>query len=394
MLLKAVLILLQVPLALMTAYLDLLAVAAAFRRREPKPGPPRYHFAVLVPAHNEEALLPRRLRSRAALDYPRALYEVYIVADNCTDRTAPLARTGGVNVRERHDSELVGKGYALRWLLGQIKQSARTYDAYVIFDADSVVSPNFLAVMNANLVRGDKVIQGYYGVLNADASWSSGLRYVALVLYNQLRPRGRAVLNLSAGLRGNGMCFAATVLDRFGWEAFTLAEDAEFHLQLVEAGIRVSYADGARVMADMPVTLRQARSQNVRWERGRLQMLRAFGPRLLKEGVRLRDPVRLDAVAEQLVPPLSALVGASLVLFSVVSIVARGVPRLLASCILAGQVVYVATGLLLVRAGPRTYLALLAAPALMTWKVYIYAVAATRLRDGRWVRTSRLPGDS
>lgn len=386
---RLILVLVQLPSLLMVLYLDVLSVAATLWRRAPAHAQPRNRFAFLVPAHDEELLLPRLLDSLSALDYPHDLYDVHVVADNCTDSTAAVATARGATVHERRDERLLGKGYALRWLLAEIRESGARYDAYVILDADSVVSANFLQVMNRHLERGDPVIQSYYGVLNQEESWSSALRYAGLALFNGLRPRGRDALGLSAGLRGNGMCFRSTILERFGWESFTLAEDVEFHLKLVEAGVRVSYAPESSVLAEMPTSLRQARSQNVRWERGRLQMLRAFGPRLLSQAFRQRDVGTLDALAEQLVPPLSVLTGVTTLAFLLTIALRLPAPRRLASLILLGQIGYVATGLRLVGAGPRIYLALLRAPFYVLWKLWIYAVAAAQLQDSRWVRTAR-----
>jgi len=244
-------------------------------------------------------------------------------------------------------------------------------------------------VMNRHLLRGDAAVQCYYGVLNKDDSWPATLRYVAFVLFNGLRPQGRDGLGLSAGLRGNGMCFAASVIARFGWGAFTLAEDAEFHLQLVEAGVRVAYAPEATVLAAMPASLRGSRSQNVRWERGRLQLLRAHGPRLLAAGLCRRDPARLDALAEQLVPPLSALTGLTAFFFALTMALRVRGARGLALAVLLGQLGYVVTGLRLAGAAPRAYAALLLAPIYIVWKLSVYVAAAVGIKDSRWVRTQR-----
>lgn len=389
--LRVGLILLQLPTALMVLYLDLLSVAALRWRHTPAPAATRQRFAVLIPAHDEELLLPRLLESLARLDYPNDRYDVHVVADNCTDSTASVASRRDARVHERHDEQAQGKGYALQWLLSRLKDelTSTPYDAYIIVDADTIVSPNFLSVMNDHLARGDAAIQCYYGVLNSGDSWPSALRYAALALYNGLRPRGRDTLGLSAGLRGNGMCFASSVVERFGWGAFTLAEDAEFHLRLVEAGIRVAYAPDATVLAEMPTSLRQARSQNVRWERGRLQMLHRFGPRLLHDGIARRDPVRLDAMAEQLIPPLSVLTGTVTAMCALTTILRAHGARRLAVVVLLGQIMYVLTGLFLAKANLRVYLALMFTPLYVVWKLWVYVAAAMHLRDERWVRTAR-----
>ncbi len=386
---RIVLLLIQVPGALMVLYLDILSAAALWWRQQTSVAAPRTRFAVLVPAHDEQVLLPRLMESLAALDYPSNLFDVHVVADNCTDRTAEVAARSGAIVHERQDTTQMGKGFALRWLLQRIRQAEKTYDAFVVIDADSVVAPNFLDTMNRHLVQGATVIQSYYGVYNREESPAAALRYTALVLFNDLRPRGRDVLGLSAGLRGNGMCFGSDVLERFGWEAFTLAEDVEFHFQLVEAGIKVKYAADTSVLGEMPTTLREAQTQNVRWERGRIQMLRRFGPRLLRQGMRQRDPAMVDAVAEQLVPPLSVLSAAGALCLLGATILRVPGPRRLAAAVVAGQAAYVLTGLALSRSPLRFYLALLRAPTYIAWKVWIYARAAARPRDSTWIRTSR-----
>ncbi|MGH2344083.1 MAG: glycosyltransferase family 2 protein, partial [Chloroflexota bacterium] len=292
-------------------------------------------------------------------------------------------------VHERTDNRLRGKGYALGWLFEKLAGRNAGYDAYVIVDADSVVAANMLAVFNAHLVRGDQVIQCYYGVQNQDQGRSAMLRHVGLVLYNGIRPRGRDTLGLSAGLRGNGMCFAASVVERFGWDAVTLTEDAEFHLRLLEGGIRVRYAPQTSVTADMPVSLRQARTQNVRWERGRLQLVRARGPRLLTEGLIRRDPARLDALMELVLPPLSIL-GALAMLGLVLSTAFRvREAQRLACLVMAGLASYVFGGLFIARERPRAYFALLTAPPYAAWKVAVYIAAALGIKDTRWLRTER-----
>lgn len=386
---RVLLLVVQLPAMLFTIYLDILTVAAALWRPGVKARPPRTRFAVLVPAHDEELLLPRLLASLRAMEYPAQMYDVHVVADNCSDRTSAIAGEAGASVHERHDTSLMGKGHALRWLLQRLEAASQRYDAYVIVDADTVVAANLLAVFDAHLGRGDTVIQCYYGVLNEDQGWPPMLRYCALTLYNGLRPRGRDALGLSAGLRGNGMCFAAPVLRGAGWSAFALAEDAEFFLQLLEAGVRVVYAGQTQVLAEMPVSLRQAQSQNVRWERGRMQLLRSYGPRLLREGLLRRDPARLDALVELALPPFSAVtawVGGWLVLTTMTRAHAA---RRLTILVLIGQAGYVLGGLRMAGAPPRAYAALLMGPPYAAWKLAIYVQAGLGRHDRRWVRTAR-----
>ena len=388
---RTILTLAATVLAGLTGYLLLLTGAAvlgggalASGRMMPPDATQRRRFALLVPAHDEESTIGRLLASTAALAYPANRYDVIVVADNCTDRTAEVARAAGGQVEERFDRTDRGKGYALRWLLARLRERGARYDAYVVIDADTVVAPDLLRRLDAHFEAGSKVVQVYYTVLNVGESPLAALRYAALAAIHYLRPLGRKQLGLSCGLKGNGMGFLAEVLEHHGWEWFTLAEDVEFHLALVADGLRVDFVPETAVLADMPVTFAQAESQNERWERGRIEMLRERGLGLLLDGLRQRDPVRLDAIAEQLIPPLSVpvvLAGATLAAGLLVRSRAASV---LAGFSLGGQLVYVLTGLALVGAPWRVYRALAYAPG--TWG------GKCGCTDARWRRVGPAPG--
>ena len=377
-------------LAGLTGYvLGLTLAALAPEPPSPPNAPARRRFAILVPAHDEEASIGRLLASTDALEYPADRFAVYVVADNCQDRTAELARAGGARVEERFDDREQGKGHALRWLLGRLREHGEVYDAYVVIDADTVVEPNLLRRFDAHFEAGSQVLQAYYSVLNVGDSPLAALRYAALAALHYLRPLGRRRLGLSCGLKGNGMAFVAPVLERFDWSWFTLTEDVEFHLALVEAGLRVDFVPEATVLADMPVTFAQAASQNERWERGRIEMLRERGLGVLLAGLRSGNAVQVDAAVEQVIPPLSvpvvlagAALGAGLLLRSRLAVGLAGFS-------LAGQLGYVLAGLALVGAPWRVYLALSYAPAYVAWKVWLYGRALVTRGAGRWIRTAR-----
>jgi 1,2-diacylglycerol 3-beta-glucosyltransferase len=379
------------------AYLVFLTVVALLaRRRVPPPAARQTRFAVLVPAHNEALLIGRLLDSLSKLDYPRERYAVHVVADNCSDTTADIVRSyaGGdlaIHAHERHDETRKAKGYALQWLIARLSELGERPDAYVVLDADSVVSANFLAAMDARIEQGSLAIQAYYSVLNAGDSALAALRFAALAAIHYVRPLGRAVLGLSCGLKGNGMCFTAGVIDTYGWSAHGLAEDVEFHLALVRDGIRVDFAPEAEVEADMPVTFAQAASQNARWERGRVDVLRGAIARLALQGLARGSGLRLDAAIEQLIPPISVPIAlsAALLFTAVVSGLGSAWVSLLA---LAGIAAYLMVGLAMVRAPWRVYAALAYAPVYVVWKAGLYAhsVGAVVTNQGAsWVRTAR-----
>jgi cellulose synthase/poly-beta-1,6-N-acetylglucosamine synthase-like glycosyltransferase len=375
----------------MAVYLLALS-AAALVKPVPVPGagPGRRLFAILVPAHDEAALIGRLLASLRVQRYDRDRFDVFVVADNCSDATADLARQGGAIVHERRDAALRAKGYALRWLLDLVRLH-RAYDAYVIFDADSEVPPDFLARMDARLEAGAFIVQSYYRVLNANASPVAALREAALASLHYLRPLGRSALGLSCGLKGNGMCFSAETLDLHGWRSAGLAEDVELHLALLREGLRVEFAPEAVVRADMPTTLRESWSQNVRWEAGRLTVLRRDVIPVLRAGIARRDPVLLDAAAEQLIPPLSVAVAMGSVCFVIGAVAGNAIVVALATAGTAGLMIHVVAGLAAIRAPATVYRALLFAPAYAVWKLSLYARAAIAPAGHAWVRTQRAP---
>ena len=410
---RALLLGVEGALALPLLYLLLLSVAALLAGRRaghtappaavlassPSPPPPaslattrRPRFALLIPAHDEEAVIGGLLASVAALDYPAALRDVYVIADNCADETANIAQeagVAGVQVRERRDERQRGKGYALRWLLEDLERGGRRYEGYVVVDADSQLSPNFLSAMAAGLARGADAQQGQYRVQNATTAWTAGLRAVAFALINHLRPLGRSALGWSVGLKGNGMCFSRRLIERFGWASYSLAEDAEYHLALVSAGIRVVYTPEAVVTSAMPTTLRQARSQQQRWERGRLALARTHALALMRGAWRHRDLARLDAIADVCLPPISALVGLLALVVLGAAALRWGPGLVVASGLVAVFALHGAAGMGLARLSWRAYGALLYAPWYVLWKIGIYCAAALRRGDGAWVRTSR-----
>ena len=155
-------------------YLYFLAIFSILSKRQRRVKfEPLHRFGIIVPAHNEEKVIAKTLHSLKDMDYPHGLYEIIVIADDCTDNTAKIVREMGMCCMERFDNSKRGKGYALQWAFRNIKLAK--YDAFVVIDADTVVMADFLKIMNNRLCNGDKVIQGYYDVLNPERSPSASL---------------------------------------------------------------------------------------------------------------------------------------------------------------------------------------------------------------------------
>ncbi|MFL5579728.1 MAG: glycosyltransferase, partial [Gemmatimonadaceae bacterium] len=346
---------------------------------------------VVVPAHDEAAGIAGTVRSLAAMEYPAGRFRVVVVADNCSDSTADVARAAGATVLERNDPTRRGKGHALA--LAFREALAGPADAVVVVDADTVASPQLLASFAERFAAGAHAVQARYGVRNAGDGWRTRLMSLAFTLFHDVRSLGRERLGLSCGLRGNGMGFSREALARVPYDAFSVVEDVEHGIQLALAGLRVEYVDEAAVQGEMPADAGASRSQRARWEGGRQALARQWRGRLLREGWRRRDPVLLDLAADLIVPPLSTLalaivVGAAATAATAAAGWTSWAPAAIWLAALAALVIYVARGCALTGAGLRTALDLAWAPWYVLWKLALRASGAARApRD--WVRTRR-----
>lgn len=380
------------------AYLMLLSILALIgRERKIDIRSPRHTFAFIVPAHDEELVIEKTLKSLFEVEYPREKYAVVVVADNCTDRTAEIAQQVGAEVYERRDTSRRGKGYALRWIFDIVLRDPPRYDAYVVIDADSTVSKNFLLVMNTYLENGARVIQSADLVAGQD-SWSSEVTRFGFVLYNYVRPLGRKVLGCSAGLRGNGMCFAADVLKQNAWQAYSLTEDLEFGLRLLLKGVVTEFAPEATVLATMPLHARNAQTQRARWEGGRYPVVIEYGSQLLRSAIQLRSYKQLDAFIDLITPPLVNLTAFSVIALAMNIVLAFAglreatlyVPWWVFTCWLG--VAHVLIGLFAAGSDKTLFRALLFVPQYVVWKIGLYTRIVFSGRRKLWIRTTREPG--
>ena len=375
-----------VPMAL---YLGVLALLARADGTPPFARPVR-KFMVVVPAHNEALQISDTVRSVLAVDYPPHLREVVVVADNCTDATAAVARSAGARVLVRDDLEHQGKGFALAHAFADVLAQSDA-DAVAVVDADTVVSSNLLYAFAARLAAGAHAVQAEYGVRNPDVSWRTRLMTVALAMFHRTRSLARERLRLSVGLRGNGMCFSRQLLATRPYDAFSLVEDVEYGIAIALAGYRVAYAGEARVLGEMAASGRGAATQRRRWEHGRWTLARALLPKLAREAVRKRSSMLADLALDLAVPPVSFLgvaVGVGLTLEGIVwtGLGAPSAAFYLWLVALVSLVLYAARGVQHSGLGWRALAALGWAPLYVAWKLVILA---PRFRPRVWVRTQR-----
>jgi cellulose synthase/poly-beta-1,6-N-acetylglucosamine synthase-like glycosyltransferase len=255
---------------------------------------PSKRFALIVAAHNEELVIGHIVDSLSNQNYPKELYDIFVVADNCTDKTADIARQHGAKVYKRFNLEKRGKGHALEWIFARIYEMSDRYDAIGVFDADNLVSSNFLEEMNRQLCKGHKVVQGYIDSKNPFDSWITCSYSIAFWLSNRIFQLPRYYLGLSCGLCGTGFCVELSVLKQIGWGATCLTEDLEFTMKLALNDLKVAWAHDAIVYDEKPLTLKQSWHQRKRWMQGHADCAARFLGPLFKKALRQSDLVAFD----------------------------------------------------------------------------------------------------
>jgi 1,2-diacylglycerol 3-beta-glucosyltransferase len=395
MMIAAIEIVLVVIFGFLLLYLTALSFLALMARKQSVSQASRLRrMAVVVPAHNEELTIERTLLSLFAVDYPRDCYDVIVIADNCTDRTAERARVLGAKVNERQHPTLQGKGYALRWCFDLLSEQPG-YEAFVVVDADTIVSSNLLKVMNSYLDNGAQAIQCSDLVEPQSGSWSREATRVGFMLYNYVRPLGRRQIGGSAGLRGNGMCIAADTLRQVPWRAYSLNEDVEYGLLLLLHGISVVFAPEAVVHAAMPKEAANAVTQRARWEVGKFPLIRRYAFPLVKATIGQKSFRPFDAFVDLVTPPFLNLIGLA-TLFMFASVILQTVNlgetaefAWLWLILLALGAVHVFVGLSAVGADKSIYKALLFLPRYGFWKLTLYLRLMRGERTKKWIRTTR-----
>lgn len=298
-----VMIPIQIIVAFFTIYYFILAMFGIWRRREVKICSPRNRFAMIVAAHNEKDVIEALVDNLFMLNYPRELYDVYVVADNCTDNTAELARARGAIVYERFNKELVGKGFAMDWIFQKVLDLDKEYDAFCMFDADNLVHLDFLTEMNSRLIKGEVVIQGYLSAKNPTDTWVSATFAMMFWVVNHLWHLAKYNIGLSTALGGTGMCISTKVIRKYGWGCNCLTEDMEFSMKvLYEGNVRTTWAHDAIVYDEKPLTFMQSWHQRKRWAQGHFDCAGRYIVPLLIKGIRTANIRLLDGIIQMSQP--------------------------------------------------------------------------------------------
>ena len=240
-----------------------------------------HRFMAIIPAHNEENVVAELIESLKNQDYPKDLLDIYVIADNCTDNTAFVARNAGAIVYERFDPEKKTKGYALDWFLEQKIAEDAPYDAFCIFDADNIVDKNFIKEMNKKLCQGEEVVQGYRDIKNPTDNWITAGYTIFYWTMNRFYHLARYNIGLSPLINGTGFMVKFDVVKPDGWKTKTLTEDIEFSLKRIIQGKKLGWATDAIVYDEQPLGFKQSWKQRTRWTVGHIQCMKEYTKPLL-----------------------------------------------------------------------------------------------------------------
>ncbi len=270
-------------------------------RRLPR-GSGETRFLVLVPSHNEEHVIAESVQAICAMDYPADLILLYVIADRCEDETEQRARSAGARVLVKTEPTS-GKGNVIRWALAHPTIVEAAWDAVILFDADSRPLPEFLRLMDAAIVRGDRAIQGRIES-HGQSGWVPTAHAMNTSQRNRTWHQAREAAGFSVALTGTGVCLTRELLRRFPLTTRTVTEDLEYYAMLTLAGIRVRYLYEAATIIDQPPSLKASIGQRIRWARGQLITAFEYAPALFWRSVRKLELSSFDTALYLFLPSI------------------------------------------------------------------------------------------
>ncbi len=244
-----------------------------------------HRFGVLISARNEAAVIAQLIHNIHEQKYPAELVTVFVVADNCTDSTAKIARDAGAVVYERFNKKQVGKGYALDFLFDRIGENypREAFDGFFVFDADNLLDENYITEMNKTFSQGHKIITSYRNSKNYDDNWISAGYSLWFLRESKYLNHSRMLLGTSCAISGTGFLVHRQVIEsNNGWKFFLLTEDIEFSVNSIIKGERIAFCKNAVLYDEQPTDFKQAWRQRLRWAKGFLQVFQKYGTGLAK----------------------------------------------------------------------------------------------------------------
>lgn len=273
----------------------------------------QFKYAVLIPARNEENVIPHLISSLKGQTYPEELIDIFVIADNCTDNTGEAAlNAGAYRIITRHNKEKVGKGYALDYALNVIREEYpnNTYEGYFVFDADNLLDENYITEMNKMFSNGHKVITSYRNSKNYSSSWVSAGCSLWYLRESRFLNHPRTLLGTSCSISGTGFLVHKDVLEKTGgWKYFLLTEDIEFSIRNVLDGECIAYCDKAVLYDEQVVEFHQSWRQRMRWTKGSMQVTRRYFFKMMKGFFTGKGFACFDLTVAAMIPLIMTTIG-------------------------------------------------------------------------------------
>ena len=273
-------------------------------------------IAVLIAARNEEKVVPNLIDSLNKQNYPKELYDVFVITNNCTDDTKGAALSHKANIIDITEN-VSSKGEALKYAFSYMEGYHASYDAYVIFDADNIVHPNFIRRMNDTLCAGYKVAQGFRDSKNPSDSWVSSSYSMFYLTQNFFFNRARMRAGWSSSINGTGFMVSSDVIDKYKFETVTITEDIEFAAQCALNGVKIAFVDDAITYDEQPVDFISSVKQRFRWSKGTLECLKIYSPKLFGKFIKTGRATQFD-MSLFFLAPIVQVVGTLIALFAIV----------------------------------------------------------------------------
>lgn len=269
------------------AYQFFYLVVPYIKKEKPHKQAKKHKYAVLIAARNEEKVIGHLIESIKEQTYDKEHVTIFVVADNCTDRTALLAGELGAVVYQRFNKTKVGKGYALEYLLEKMETDFPPFDGYFVFDADNVLDKRYIEEMNKTFSDGYEIITSYRNSKNYDDNWISAGYALWFLRESKYLNESRMLLGTSCAVSGTGFLFSRKILEKYGgWKFFLLTEDIEFTVKNIITGEKVGYSKHAVLYDEQPDTFAQSWKQRLRWSKGYYQVFYHYGKNLLRGTVK------------------------------------------------------------------------------------------------------------
>ncbi len=276
-------------------------------------------LACIIPARNEDKVIGNLLDSLNNQNYPKELYDVFVLPNNCVDDTENVAKERAAKIINCDNIQMKSKGDVLRHAFDYLREY--DYDAYIIFDADNIVHPNFIEKMNNVLCSGYRLAQGYRDSKNPSDTWVSGSYSLHYMIQNYFLNKARMNINWSSFINGTGFMISKELIEEKGYSSNTMTEDIELSVKCALTNEKIAFAEEAITYDEQPINLVQSWKQRERWSLGTLQCLKLYSKELLRDIVKNRNFASIDSLLFLLAPVIQLTGAVTFILHMMVQLV-------------------------------------------------------------------------